>query len=332
VVGRPRSSDKGPRVTRFVVLRLAQAIPTLIGILVLTFALIKLAPADPVTFLMPPDALVTAGDRETLRTALGLNDPMPVQLARWVWNALRLDFGNSFFSGEPVRRMIVDRLPNTLILAAAALVLSVLLGVPLGVLAALKRGKVTDHVIRTVSVIGHAVPTFWFGLLFIVVFGGELRWFPVGGLASPGREADVLDRLRHLVGPVLTLALAGIANYPRYLRTEILEIVAQDYVRTARAKGLAPRRVMIAHVVRNSLLPLVTLIGAAFATFLSGAVVVEQVFGWPGMGRLIYDAAGQKDYPVVQAAVLMSATMLLIANILRDVTYALVDPRVRIGR
>jgi peptide/nickel transport system permease protein len=214
-------------------------------------------------------------------------------------------------------------------LSVLALLVALLVGVPLGTLAALRHGSLVDQAIRVFSVAGHAIPPFWLGLLFILTFSVGLRLVPVGGMLTIGASSwDVGDRLLHLVGPVLTLSLAGIANYTRYLRTEALEVLAQDYVRTARAKGLRGQTVLMAHVLRNALLPIVTALGGVLATVVSGALVVEQVFAWPGMGRLMFDAARAKDYPVIMGVVVMSSALLLLSYLLRDIVYGIVDPRV----
>jgi len=314
---------------RFVLRRLLQAVPTVFGILVLTFILTRLSPSDPLDFLIGGVSDMTPEQREALRETLGLNQPLPLQFVDWLGHAIRLDFGKSYFYQRPAAQLIFERIPNSLQLSLAALVLSLVVGVPLGVLAALKRGGKVDHAIRLFSVLGHAIPAFWFGLLVVLIAGVQFRVLPIGSMNTLGREGDLIDRLWHLVGPVLTLALAGIANYPRYLRTEVLEILGQDYVRTARSKGLREPMVIVGHVVKNALLPIVTLLGGLLTLFISGAVVIEQVFTWPGLGRLLFEATLQKDYPVVQASVLAASGLLVLSYILRDIAYAWVDPRIR---
>jgi len=200
----------------------------------------------------------------------------------------------------------------------------------MGVIAARYRGSWIDQIIRVIGVAGHAIPDFWFGLLFILILSVQLRIFPVGGMNTLGKDdLDVPDRLSHLIGPVLTLSLAGVANFSRYMRTETLEVLGQDYVRTARAKGLRETVVLFIHTLRNALLPLVTALGTQVAVLLSGAVVIEQVFAWPGMGRMTFDAARSKDYPIVMAVVVITSLMLLVSYIVRDIAYGVVDPRVR---
>ncbi len=317
---------------RFVVRRLIQAVPTLFGILLLTFLLTRLSPSDPVTLIFGDQFNVSQEQRAELRHNLGLDDPLPIQFLGYVGRVVVLDFGNSYYYHRPVLSVIAERLPNSLQLSVAALIVGLAIGVPLGVLAALTRGRPPDHAIRLVSVGGHAVPTFWFGLLFVLQIGVQLRLLPVGSMNDIGKESDLVDRMRHMIGPVLTLALAGISNYPRFVRTEMLEVLSQDYVRTAHSKGLRARVVVTRHALRNALIPLVTSLGGILTILIGGAVVVEQIFNWPGLGRLFFEALVNKDFPIVQASVVVGSALLLVSYILRDVTYALVDPRIKVGR
>ncbi len=298
--------------------------------MLLTFLLTRLSPGDPVNLMVPHSADLEPSDREALREAFGLNDALPIQFVRWASRVVVLDFGSSFYYNRPAIQLIAERVPNSLQLSVMALVVGLAIGVPLGVVAALQRGRPADHGIRLFSVVGHAVPTFWFGLLFVLVLGVQLRWFPIGSMNAIGKESDVLDRLWHMVGPVLTLALTPIANYPRYLRTEMLEILGQDYVRTARSKGLREQTVIAAHVLRNALIPVVTLLGGVLTIILGGSVIIEQIFTWPGLGRLLFESAVNKDFPVVQASVLIGSALLLVSWILRDIAYAWVDPRIKV--
>jgi peptide/nickel transport system permease protein len=309
--------------------RVLQAVPTFVGITLVSFAVLRLAPGDPVLIMFGGGNL-RADEIAALRSAYGLDQPIPIQYLLWLAHVLTGDFGQSFLYKRPVLEMVGSALPNTLLLAGVALVLTIALGVPLGVIAARYRGSWIDQIIRVLGVAGHAVPAFWFGLLFILILSVQFRLFPVGGMQTVGADGlNLRDRLAHLVGPVLALSLAGIANYSRYMRAETLEVLSQDYVRTARAKGLQEHLVLFVHTARNALLPLVTALGTQVAYLASGAVIVEQVFAWPGMGRMTYDAARSKDYPVVMAVVVISSAILLLSYIVRDVAYGVVDPRIR---
>jgi ABC-type dipeptide/oligopeptide/nickel transport system permease component len=317
-------------MTRFILRRLLQGIPTLLGIIVITFALTRLSPGDPVKLMVGGSFDITPEDRAVLAASLGLNDPLPVQFGRYLRDMLTFNFGNSFYYHRPVVQLIGERIGNTLQLQVLALLVSLAIGVPLGIVAALRRGRPSDHAIRTISVIGHAVPTFWFGLLFVLVLGVQLRWFPVGSMNAIGKT-DLADRLYHLVGPVVTLALAGIALYPRYLRTEMLEVLSQDYVRTARSKGLREPVVVVRHVLRNALIPVVTILGGILTIVIGGSVITETIFNWPGLGRLFFEGLTNKDFPLIQASVVCSSILLIVSYILRDIIYALVDPRITVG-
>lgn len=317
---------------KFIVRRLVQAIPTIFGIMLITFLLTRLSPSDPVTLMVGPSPDITAADREALRESLGLNDPLPVQFVRWSIDVVQLDFGDSFYYHRPVLRLIGERIPNSLQLSLAGLSVSLLIGVPLGVIAALRRGRPEDHVIRVLTVLLNSIPSFFLGLLFILFLSVRLRLFPVGSMNTVGEDCTLCwDRLRHMVGPVLLIAAGGIAIFPRFLRTEMLEILSQDYIRTARAKGLRERVVIVRHALRNVLVLVVSLFGGILTIVVGGSVVVEQVFNWPGLGRLIFEAANAKDYPLLQASVLIGSFLLVLSYILRDIAYAWVDPRIKVG-
>ena len=317
---------------RFVVRRLLQAIPTLFGIMLLTFLLTRLSPSDPISLMAGLNPNVAAEDRAAAREALGLNDPIPVQFLRWAFDVIRLDFGESFFYHRPVTDLIAERLVNTLQLTVAGLLLALLVGVPSGIVAALLRGKLADHGIRVLSVVLSATPDFFLGLLFILILGVQFQIFPVGSMNTVGEYCTVCrDRLWHMVGPVLLVASTGLAVYPRFIRTEMLEILGQDYVRTARSKGLRERIVVGRHALRNALMPMITLLGGTLPFVIGGSVIVERVFNWPGLGRLIFEAASAKDYPLLQASVLVGSFVLVMSYILRDLLYSWVDPRVKVG-
>ena len=315
----------------YIVRRLLFAIPTLLGISVLVFAITRLAPGDPV-YLYTFGALnVTEEDIQGIRAHYGLDKPLVMQYVDWITLALQGDFGKSLQYRQDALGLLLERLPATLQLATAALILQLVIGIPLGLISALKRGTWVDNVIRVFAVIGHAVPTFWIGLLFIILFAVTLRILPSQGILTVGKDVwDIPDRLKHLIMPAFVLSLAGIANYSRYLRTETLDVITQDYIRTAHAKGLHQRRVVYVHALRNALVPMVTALGPLFAVLIGGSLVIEQVFTWPGVGQFTYAAARSKDYPVIMAGVMVASTLLVLSYLVRDIAYALVDPRIKV--
>jgi len=248
----------------------------------------------------------------------------------WVTNAVRLNFGESLIYHREAGAMILERLPNTLQLALTALLLQLVIGVPLGVIAALKRGTWRDGVIRVFGVAGHAVPAFWLGQVLIILFAISLHWLPTQGMLTVGKDQmDIPDRLKHIALPAFVLALAGIANYSRILRTETLDVLGQDFIRTAHAKGLHERVVVYVHALRNALIPVVTVAGLQFGQLLAGAALTETVFNWPGIGRLAVDAAFSRDYPVSMGLLVIASALVVVGNTLSDILYTLVDPRIK---
>ena len=315
----------------FVVRRLLYAIPTLLGISVIVFLITRLAPGDPIRLYTFGALNVTEEDIQGLRAYYGLDKPLAIQYVTWLAQAVRGDFGVSLIYHQPALGLLFERLGATLQLAFTALFLQLAIGIPLGVMAALRRGTWVDNVIRVFGVIGHAVPQFWLGLMAIILVSVTLRLLPSQGLLTVGKDVwDIPDRIRHIIMPAFVLALAGIANYSRYLRTETLDVIAQDYVRTAHAKGLRERTVIYVHALRNALIPMVTALGGLLAVLVSGALVVEQVFTWPGVGQFTYAAARAKDYPVIMAGVMVASALLVLSYLLRDIAYAIVDPRIKV--
>jgi len=315
----------------FVVRRLLYAIPTLLGISIIVFLITRLSPGDPIRLYTFGALNVTEEDIQGLRAYYGLDQPLAIQYVTWLTQALRGDFGTSLIYHQPALGLLFERLGATLQLAFVALFLQLGIGIPLGVIAALRRGTWVDNVIRVFGVIGHAVPQFWLGLMAIILVSVTLRLLPSQGLLTVGKDVwDIPDRIRHIIMPAFVLALAGIANYSRYLRTETLDVIAQDYVRTAHAKGLRERTVIYVHALRNALIPMVTALGGLLAVLVSGALVFEQVFTWPGVGQFTYAAARAKDYPVIMAGVMVASTLLVLSYLLRDIAYAIVDPRIKV--
>ena len=313
----------------FILRRLIYAIPTLIGVSIITFAIVRLSPGDPIRLYTFGARDITNEDIEALRRVYGLDKAIPLQYIDWLSRVVRLDFGQSFIYHKDAGSLILEILPNTLQLAVVSLVLQILIGVPLGVVAALKRGSWVDGLVRVFGVAGHAIPAFWLGL--VIVFAVQLRLLPSQGMLTVGRDQwDLFDRLKHMLLPAFVLSLTGIANYSRILRTETLDVLGQDFVRTAHAKGLHERTVVFVHALRNALIPVVTALGGILAALVGGALVVETVFSWPGIGRFTFAAAIAKDYPIIQAGTMIASVLLVVSYLLRDIAYAVVDPRIKV--
>ena len=304
---------------RYVVGRVLQAVVALLGVTCVVFLLVSLS-GDPAFILLTPEA--GEEQRAAFRKLYGLDQPLPVQYARYVSHVARGDFGSSFAFNRPAIQVVLERLPATLLLTATAVALGVVVGMPAGVAAAVKASGPLDRLVMALVLLGQSVPTFWLGLLMIRIFAVNLRWVPVSG------HGTVL----HLVMPAVALGLYLAALLARLTRSEMLEALAQDYVRTARAKGLSERVVTVAHALKNALLPIVTLIGLQLGALLGGAVVTETVFAWPGIGSLVLDAILRKDYPVLLAAVEFVAAAFIVINMALDLLYGYLDPRLRTAR
>lgn len=317
-------------MARFLVRRLVHGVPTVLLVSFLVFGAMHLAPGDPAALLMGQAAArpENAAALERLRAEMGLDKPFLVQYVTWLSGVLRLDFGTSNRSGLPVLDLILGRLPATLELVAAAFILSLLLAVPAGVIAALRRGSMFDRLLMIFAVGGVAVPGFWLGMTLILLFAVQLQWLPSSGYV-PFFE-DPVRNLRHLILPAVTLAVYLSAVFSRFLRAEMIETLRQDYIRTALAKGLSMPVVAIRHGLRNTLTSLWTIMGMELGSLLGGVVIVEQVFGWSGIGWLAVQAVNNQDYPLVQAIVLMIAVGFTVINIVVDIGYALLNPRVRV--
>jgi len=313
-------------VTRYIVRRIIQSIFLLLGISLIAFVIPRLAPGGPAA--VSEDPRLGREYMEQQRREFGLDRPIPVQYMQWLWQALHGNFGRSFIDRRPVLEKIGDRAPNTLLLAGTSLVLG-LLGIPLGVVAALHRGRFFDNALRIVTVFGNALPHWWLGLVILLISVRTGHWLPLGGLSTPG-DGSLPDRLHHLLLPALLGAIGGWLGFSRFMRSEFLEVFGLDYVRTARAKGLQERAVVVRHALRNALIPIVTILGGSLASLLSGSVLFENIFSWPGMGKLGVDSAFQRDYPVLIALVLISSTLIIVGQLLADIAYGFVDPRVKL--
>lgn len=307
--------------------RIAALIPTLLGVSIAAFLLVKLIPGDIALNFAPPDA--TQAELHALRESLGLTQPLPVQYGKWLLRVLHGDLGYSLSQGRPVLEVLLPRLQNTLVLAAAALVVSSAVGLMAGIVSAARQRSALDRVSMVFALLGNSMPSFWLGLILILVFGLYLGWFPTSGMYSPRGDGGLTDMLRHLVLPALTLgaALAGIVA--RMTRSAMLEVLRQDYVRTAHAKGLAERQVLLRHAAKNALPSVVTVVGLQLGYLLGGSVIVETIFSWPGIGFAMEDAILRRDVLVVQGGVLLAAAVFVFVNLLVDLTYTMLDPRIR---
>lgn len=304
---------------QLVISRLASAVVVIFGVLSLVFFLIHLVPGDPVEVMLGESA--RPADRMALRESLGLDKPLPVQFGHYLGNVAHLDLGTSLRSKQPIVNILAEHLPATMELAVAALLVAIIIAFPLGIIAAVRKDTVWDHGAMAVSLMGVSIPNFLMGPLLILFFSLWLGWFPVNG-----REG-----FSSLVLPAITLGTAMAAILSRMVRATLLEVLGEDYIRTARAKGLGPRAVIWRHALRNALLPVITLLGLQLGALLAGAVITEAVFSWPGIGQLIIEAIQSRDYPVVQACVLLISLTYVLVNTLTDLAYSWLDPRVRLG-
>jgi len=311
---------------RYILRRLFLLVPLLLGVSALTFALIHLAPGDPLStqFGLNPRGMEPQ-TVERLRAQLGLNDPLPVQYFRYLGSLLRGDMGRSLATRTPVSQEILARFPATLELAIATEALVLLVSIPLGVLSAVKRGSLVDALCSGGALLGVSMPSFWFGIMLMLLFAQNLGWLP-----STGRgDGTLVGALKALVLPAVTLGAGLMGLVTRVTRSQLLEVLSQDHVRTAHAKGLAPRWVLVRHGVRNALIPVVTILGMQAASLLGGAVIVETVFAWPGIGRLAVNAIWRRDYPVIMGTVLVFSAMFVLMNLGVDILYTLIDPRIQ---
>jgi peptide/nickel transport system permease protein len=326
-------------VTRYLVRRLLGAIPLVVGIATIVFFAVNLAPGDPALYYLTPG--MTQEVVEQTRANFGLDEPVHIRYVRWLGALLTGDFGFSFSHSRPVLDVLADFLPNTLILSACALAVAFFFGVVLGTLQAIRQYSLRDSVLSVVTLFFYSMPSFWLALMLILTLSLFARnvwdwpiWFPASGMTSTDYDflsfgAKIRDRIAHLVLPTLSLALVLTAGIARYMRASMLEVIRQDYVRTARAKGLAESAVVFKHALRNALLPIITLLGLLMPVLFSGTIFIEYVFAWPGMGRTIYEAIARRDYPLVMAGSFFFASMVVVANLIADVLYAIVDPRIR---
>ncbi len=314
-------------MTAYILRRLVLLAPVLIVVGVVVFGLVHLTPGDPAAVILGDRA--TPEDIARLRTQLGLNDPLPVQFGRWFGNMLRLDFGESIFLGEPVTQALLDRVQPTVLLTLYAFSFQVLIGVPAGVLAAVRHNSPLDRVLTVMAISGSAIPTFFLGILLILIFAVRLRWLPSGGYVPFGE--DPAAHFKGMILPAFALGFSAAGLLARLVRSSMLDVLREDYVRTAFAKGLPEQLVILRHALRNALIPALTVIGISIGALLGGAVVTETVFTIPGMGRLVVQSIARRDYPVIQGAIVAIAMTYVLVNLIVDVLYVYIDPRVRLG-
>ena len=322
-------------MTTYAIRRVLQTIPILFVISVLLFIMVRSAPGGPLTAARR-NPNISKEQIEAIEEKLGLNDPLPVQYGRWLGDMFKGDMGESIKFRRPVSEMINERIPNTLLLVGVSFLVTLLIAIPIGIWSARKPYSPFDYIVTTVTFIGQSIPVYWLGLGLIVIFYVTLKnpfsgepFFPVGGMNTRGKEGELLDTLWHLALPVTALSMGWVAWYSRFLRSSMLDVLHEDYIRTARAKGMKEQMVHYKHALQNAILPLVTLVALDLPSLFAGALFVETIFSWPGMGRLFWDAAKGRDYPVLLGVVMITATLIIVCNILADLAYGWLDPRVK---
>ena len=312
---------------KYILQRILVAIPVIFGVTVVAFFIMTLAPGDAVDMLISPG--LSPEDIELKKKSLGLDQPVFVQYVRWLQEMMSGNLGYSFTNRQPVTERIFDRFGPTFTLAMTATLISYIIAIPIGILSAVRQYSVLDYSATIFSFLGVSIPSFFFGLLMIYFFSLKFDLFPTGGMQSIGKDFSWGDRVSHLVLPTIVLSLQNTGVVMRYTRSSMLDVIRQDYVRTARGKGLKSRIVLIRHALRNALIPVITLVGLQIPFLLSGAIITEQIFNWPGMGRLTVEAINQRDYPTIMGLNLLIAVMVVIGNLLADIFYGVVDPRIR---
>ncbi len=319
---------------KYILKRILTFIPILIGVSFISFSIMHIAPGDPTALFTDPN--VKAEELMRVRANWGLDRPFLVQYFYWISNAVRGDFGTAYLVNRPVIEVIAERIPATLLLTGTAMGLSLLIAIPLGVISAAKKNKFADHLITVFSFTGMSIPSFWLALILMLIFSLQLKLLPATGINDPLLKSSaflpvLLDTARHMVLPVVTLVIVSFAGMTRFVRASMLEVLGQNYIRAARAKGIPERTVFYKHALRNALLPIITLLGMMLPEIISGAFIVETIFAWPGMGRLGVTAVFSRNYPVIMGVVMISAVLIMLGNLIADVCYSLADPRVRIG-
>ncbi|WP_080847220.1 ABC transporter permease [Cytobacillus gottheilii] len=311
----------------YIIRRTIMAIPLLFGITILSFAIIQAAPGDPTSLLMDPS--MKPSDKEAFRERYGLDEPVHVQYMKWLGNMVQGDFGDSIIKrGTPVSELIMNRLPNTLLLMLTSTILAIIIAIPFGIYSAMRPYSKLDYTVTVTSFLGVATPNFWLGLILIMFLSVTLGWFPTGGVSTLNADFSLWDRIHHLILPAFVLATADMAALTRYTRSSMIDVLKQDYIRTAMSKGFKERKVVFKHGVRNGMIPIITIFGLMLPSFIGGAAITERVFAWPGIGLLFIESAFQRDYPVIMALTVISAVFVVIGNLVADILYAVFDPRI----
>jgi peptide/nickel transport system permease protein len=312
----------------FIIKRCVQAIPVLLLLSVVVFSLLLLLPGDPVLGMLGPGATVSQEAIEQMRHDLSLDKPIPIQYLAWLGRALHGDLGRSVSSKQPVLEALAQRLPVSLQVAALAMLIGISVGVPLGIVAALKRNTIWDMIASAISIIGITMPSFWLAIILILIFAVKLHWLPASGYVSI--RDDPVQGVRHLLLPAFAMGIGAAASLTRQVRSCLLEVLQEDYVRTARAKGLRERSVLMGHALRNAMIPTITILGLLFSNLVGGSLIVESIFLVPGMGSLLVNAIFTRDFPIVQGGALVIAIVVVLVNLLVDMSYAFIDPRIRL--
>ncbi|MFD2442691.1 ABC transporter permease [Bacillus sp. CGMCC 1.16607] len=319
-------------MTKYIIRRTLQAIPLLFIISIISFLLMSLAPGDPTAMYQNPEA-GSEQDMSAIREQLGVDQPIYIQYYKWLkLLVLEGNLGYSFQDGQPVMEKIMQRVPATMLLMGVAILVSIIIAIPIGVYSAIKKYSFFDYFFTFYSFLGIAVPAFFIALMVILVFSLKLSWFPASGMRENFDTFDLWDRVHHLILPSLTLAFGLIASKSRFLRTSMLEVIKQDFVRTARAKGLPEGRVIFKHALRNALIPLITIIALQLPALFGGSLFIEQLFAWPGMGRLTVNAIFIRDYQVIMGTTMIAGVIVVLCNLIADIFYAIVDPRIQLGK
>ena len=315
---------------RFLIRRLLQAIPTLLAVSVVLFTIIHLAPGGPMA-IYATDPNVDQAELDRIEERLGLNDPLPVQYVKWLSGMLTGDWGVSYKFGRDVKEVLAGRIWPSVLLVAASLIIALVISIPFGILSALSKNRAVQYGSNAVAMLGLSIPTFWLGMVVLLLFSVRARIIPTGGMMTIGLEGfHPWDRIRHLIPPAAVLATIYIAGWSRYVRSSMLEVTCQDYIRTARAKGLRERTVTVRHALKNALIPLITLVGLQAGRLIGGAIVTEVVFAWPGMGRLLAESLSGRDYPVLMASFMLMSVLVIVGNLAADIGCSIVDPRIRL--